>query len=90
MADRYEKILGNGKAKVRREITETLGGPNYSSVRITVSVEITCNQDESTIQEASQMLHQELIILLEEDVGASYEKLLDAVDTAVSLNNGRR
>lgn len=59
-------------------------------MRITASVEITCNQDESTIQEASQMLHQELIILLEEDVGASYEKLLDAVDTAVSLNNGRR
>ena len=70
---------GDGRAKVRREIGETIGGPGYSSVRVSTSIEICC--DSAAIQKAAEVIYQECVYLNEDGVLQAYEGLLNHRDT---------
>jgi hypothetical protein len=66
MADVLKALTGDGKAKVRRELAETLGGPHYSSVRVTTSIEVTCDQSTHVVKRAAREVFAELQILNED------------------------
>lgn len=79
MADKFTALItgGNKTARVRREITETIGGPHYSSIKVSTAIEVTCDQSESVIREAAQACLAEASILNEEGVMQAYKGLLD-------------
>lgn len=78
MADKFTALItgGNKTAKVRREISETIGGPGYSSVKVSTSIEVTCDQSEPVIKEAAQLVLAEASILNEEGITQAYAGLL--------------
>lgn len=49
--DSFTELIGNGLAKVSMSTTF---GIDYASVKVTSSVTVTCNQDESTINIAAE------------------------------------
>jgi hypothetical protein len=79
MADVFKSLSGDGKAKIRREITETLGGPRYSSIKVTTSIELTCDQSQPVIRRAAKEAMAEVQILNEEALTVSWEKLREHV-----------
>lgn len=80
--DRFAALMaGDGRAKVRREIGETIGGPGYSSVRVSTSIEICCDQNSAAIQKAAEAIYQECVYLNEDGVLQAYEGLLNHRDT---------
>lgn len=78
MSDKFSALLtgGNKTAKVRREIGETIGGPGFSSIRVSTSIEVTCDQSEPIIKQAAQAALAEAAILNEEGVMQAYAGLL--------------
>jgi hypothetical protein len=74
--DRLEQLTGNGKARVRVELGETLGGPEFSSVRVHVAVEVACHQDDHTVTEVTNHLYDEGISIMDTLVGPAYKGLL--------------
>lgn len=78
MPDKFSKLLtGNKTAKVGREIVETIGGPGYSSVKVSTYIEVTCDQSEKIIKEAAKHCLDEALILNEEGILDGYAKLLE-------------
>lgn len=79
MADKFTALItgGNKTAKVRREISETVGGPGYSSIKVSTSIEVTCDQSEPVIKEAAQVALAEASILNEDGVMKAFAGLLD-------------
>lgn len=76
-ADKFAALAaGNKLARVRREISETIGGPGYSSVRVSTSIELAVDQHETTIKTAADAIMAECVILNEEAVLKAYEGLL--------------
>lgn len=79
MPQDFEAFLppaGKPYATVRREVTETIGGPGYSSVRVSTSIELHCAQKQETIAEASRLALAECSILTEEGVLQAFDGLL--------------
>ncbi len=77
MPDKFNKLLtGNKTAKVGREVVETIGGPGYSSVKVSTYIEVTCDQSEKIIKEAAKHCLDEAFILNEEGIKAGYAGLL--------------
>lgn len=77
MPDKFNKLLSGTKtARVRREISETIGGPGYSSVKVSTSIEVLCDQSDAMIKEAAQTCMAEVAILNEEGVLKAYSGLL--------------
>lgn len=74
--DRFVSVVGDGKAKVRRALTETVGGPGYSSVRVHVEIELTCNQDFDTVHKVSEMLFNESLSILDTEVDIGMKTLI--------------
>lgn len=82
MKDRLEALINHdGRAKVRREIGETIGGPGYSSVRVSTSIEICCDQNSEVIQKAAAAIYQECVYLNEDGILQAYEGLLNHRDS---------
>lgn len=79
MADTFKVLVGDGKARVKREITETLGGPRYSSVKVSTSIEVTCDQSRDTIQKAALEVFAEAQILNDEAVELAWSKLQEHI-----------
>ena len=80
--DRFAALsAGDGRARVRREIGETIGGPGYSSVRVSTSIEICCDQNSAAIQKAAAAIYQECVYLNEDGILQAYEGLLNHRDT---------
>jgi len=75
MADAFKPLVGDGKARVRREITETLGGPRYSSVKVSTSIEITCDQSKDKIEKAAREAYAEAQILNDEALELAWDRL---------------
>jgi len=74
--DKFEALLtGNKTAKVRREISETIGGPGYSSIKVSTSIEVACDQREASIRTAAEALIQECTYLNEDGILKAYEGL---------------
>lgn len=67
---------GQKGAVVRREIAETIGGPGYSSVRVSTSIEVTCEQTQETIAHTAKVVLAECTILNEEGVLQAFDGLL--------------
>lgn len=61
----FSQFAGDGKAKVSISLSEKIGGPQYSSVSVMVTVSLTCNQDEETINKAAGAAHTHTISLLD-------------------------
>lgn len=77
MPDKFNALLtGNKTAKVGREVVETIGGPGYSSVKVSTYIEVTCDQSESRIKEAAKHCLAEAFILNEEGIMTGYAGLL--------------
>lgn len=75
--DRLRVLLSGSKtAKVRREITETIGGPGYSSVRVSTAIEVLCDQSDNAVRSAAEAVYQECVYLNEDGVLKAYEGLL--------------
>lgn len=78
MPDTFNDLLvGTKTAKVRREVSETIGGPGYSSVKVSTSIEITCDQSEKSIRTAATLLYAECAILNEEGILGAFEGLIN-------------
>lgn len=67
---------GQKGAVVRREIAELIGGPGYSSVRVSTSIEVTCEQTPEAINITAKNVLAECVILNEEGVLDAYGGLL--------------
>ncbi len=77
MPDKFNELLtGNKTARVRREISETIGGPGYSSVKVSTSIEVLCDQSDLMIKKAADVCLAEASILNEEGVTKAYDGLL--------------
>lgn len=77
MPDKFSALLtGNKTARVRREISETIGGPGFSSVKVSTSIEVLCDQSETRIKEAAEVCLAEASILNEEGITQAYAGLL--------------
>lgn len=83
MADAFTDLLtgGNKTARVRREITETIGGPHYSSIKVSTSIEVTCDQSEKVIRKAAEVALAEASILNENAVFEAYKGLMAHLKT---------
>lgn len=66
----------SGTAKVRRELSETIGGPGFSSVRVSTSIEYECSADRLTVQDTAQKTMAEVSLLNEEAVLDAFGGLL--------------
>jgi len=77
-SEKYRSLLGDANSKVNVNLSESLGGPyGYSSVKLSVSVTLTCNQDPDTIQLAKQYCMDECLDFLDGNIGAAYKMLND-------------
>lgn len=76
-ADKFQSLLvGSKTARVRREVAETIGGPGYSSVKVSTSIEAACDQSEPMIKKAAEAILQECFLLNEDGILKAYEGLL--------------
>lgn len=66
----------HGTAKVRRELAETIGGPGYSSVRVSTSIEYECSADQLTVQNTADQAMATVSLLNEESVLQAFNGLL--------------
>ncbi len=73
--DEYQKILGDGNARVSVGLDEKIGGPGYSSVGIRINVGINCNQDCETIEKAYGLAFRECVTIMDEIVDKSIQML---------------
>lgn len=75
-ADKFQSLLtGNKTAKVRREVTETIGGAGYSSIKVGTSIEIVCDQSEAAIKRAATAILEECALLNEDGILKAFEGL---------------
>jgi hypothetical protein len=76
-ADKFQSLLvGSKTTKLRREIAETIGGPGYSSIRVTTAIEVICDQSEAGIKKTAAVLIEECAALNETAVLNAYDGLL--------------
>lgn len=78
--DALTALAGDGKAKVEVTLSEKIGGPQYSSLGIYVTVTLSCNQDTGTVHKASTEAHHIASALLEEYVEAGIPVLFNHID----------
>lgn len=74
--DKFASLTaGNKLARVRREISEKIGGPGYSSIQVSTSIEVACDQHETSIKAAAEATMAECAILNEEAILKAFEGL---------------
>jgi len=76
LVDEFNTPRTHGTAKVRRELAETIGGPGYSSVRVSTSIEIECDRDKEVVRSVAQNIMAECSLLNEEAVLDAFQGLL--------------
>lgn len=75
-ADKFQALLvGTKTTRVRREVSETIGGPGYSSIKVSTSIEVACDQSEALIKKAADAILQECFLLNEDGVMKAFEGL---------------
>jgi hypothetical protein len=74
--DRYEKLLGNGKAWISVPYIETQGGPGFSSVKAGVEIQIHCDQNSEVVREAADMLMADCLEIVDNHIYKAYDILL--------------
>lgn len=79
--DEYKKLLGDEKARVHVGIHNTIGAPHFSSVKVQVYSEVTCDQDAATMKKARDLLFDESVELLPTYVEPAYLTLLEQLKT---------
>lgn len=79
--DKYKALMGDGNARVNVGVDESIGGPyGYSSVKIRVSVTLSCDQNEETVKQAERACLDECLVFIEDNVGAAYAMLSNHLD----------
>lgn len=78
--EKYKDLLGDGNARVSIGMDERIAGPHYSSVSIRVNISINCDQTESSIKEASDLLTKEAMAYLEGHYEVAVERLRQHLD----------
>lgn len=76
MPEAFAPPTGKHIATVRREVSETIGGPGFSSVRVSTSIEVHCDHSTESIHAAAEAALGECVILNEEAVLNAYDGLL--------------
>jgi hypothetical protein len=88
-SDKYNKLVGDGLARVSIGFGEKIGGPyGYSSVDVRVNVTLTCNQDEKTLTDASHLAFQECINVADDIVDQSMTVLRNHLERNYEGNRG--
>lgn len=60
--DKFKQLIGDANARTSVSVSSKMGGPyGFSSVSVSCSVTLTCNQDDKTIQEAKMAAFQEAV-----------------------------
>lgn len=76
--DRYKRILGDANAKINVNLSESIGGPyGYSSVKISVSVTLSCDQNTDSVQSAQKYCLDECVEFIESNISLAYQMLTD-------------
>lgn len=79
--DKYKAILGDGNARVNVGLDESIGGPyGYSSVKIRMSVTLTCDQNAESVQQAKQYCFDECMDFIEGNLGIAHKMLVDHLE----------
>lgn len=73
--DKFKKILGDAQARCSVTISERIGAANYSSVSMSTTVTLSCNQDSKTIQEAEEMALAEALAFTDDNIVTAYRML---------------
>ncbi len=84
--DALVALAGDGKAKVEVTLSEKVGGPQYSSLGVYVTVTLSCNQDSGTVHAASTEAHHIASALLEEYIEAGIPVLLNHIDRVAEVS----
>ena len=70
--DEYQKLLGDGNARVSVGLGEKIGGPyGYSSVDVRINTTLTCNQDEETVRTAGHLAFRECVAVVDDIIDNS-------------------
>ena len=77
MEDRYQEVLGDGKAWVSVPVTEKQGGPGYSSVMVGVEICIHCDQNSERVREVADMLIADCLEIVDSHINNAYGILLN-------------
>lgn len=74
--DTYQRILGDGLARVTIPLQEKQGGPGYSSILVGVEISVACDQNEDIINEVSDILMAGTMEIVDRHFRSAYEMLL--------------
>ena len=88
--DDYQKLLGDGNARVSVGLGEKIGGPyGYSSVDVRVNVTLTCNQDEGTLTNAAHLAFRECVAVVDDIVDKSMVMLRSHLERNYENTSGK-
>ena len=79
--DKYKAIMGDCSARVTVGLDESIGGPyGYSNAKIRVSVTLSCDQSEESMEKAKRYALDECLTFIEDRIGTSYKQLTDHLE----------
>jgi len=81
--DRLKALVGDGLARVSVSVSEKVSGPDYSSMSISVTVTMTCDQNEKTVATAREEALGECLTFLDAQLADVQTCFLKAVDDAM-------
>jgi hypothetical protein len=77
MGDKFKDLLvGNKSTRVRREVAETIGCAGFSSIKVSTSIEVTCDQNEKSVKAAAAAIYDECALLNEDAIMKAHEGLM--------------
>lgn len=83
--DKYEELLGRGEGRISVTLGETLPGPiGYSSIKVSVTITLTCQQDSETMAKARGLAFEEGIDFLDTYCDKAVQVLGAHIDRVLS------
>lgn len=74
--DKYKELVGDGNARTSITVAETIDGPRrFTSVRISCTVTLNCNQSADSIEQAKAAAFEECVVFIDEHVYKAYAVL---------------
>jgi len=74
--DHMKALLGDGNARVTVGVDEAMGGPyGYSSVKVRVSVTLSCDQNAESVTKAQQICFDQCTNFVEDNISVAHTML---------------